>query len=255
MPITNSPGFGKVLEIQQSEDHERLKFQDGYRADLDLLIDIVTGFEPTNQMTAIEDLLVQQSQTPWDILRLVILLSLSIGGIRQKVLDSFKRDFLQIYGYHYLTPFINLERLGLLNNSPAPGGNTFAQTRKSLRLWVEEADEQDPNDIAYTYSGYAPLSVRLVQCVSMKPAVMATANVGPGSDRSARTRQASETGNDISRTLPRAHGLMGWKGFEDTLASLPGATVDDAHRPLSTEAARSGQSWVERAIPLSNTFS
>ena len=205
------------------------------------IADIITGFEPTNQMTAIEDLLIQQSHTPWDILRLIILLSLSIGGIRQKVLDSFKREFLQIYGYHHLTTFINLERLGLLNHSPAPGGTTFSQTRKSLRLWVEEADEQDPNDIAYTYSGYAPLSVRLVQCVSMKPAVMATAITGLNADRNGRTRQTSEADGDTNRTVPRAHGLMGWKGFEETLDLLPGPTIDDSQRSSQAIAQRSGR--------------
>ncbi|KAG7544250.1 hypothetical protein FFLO_03363 [Filobasidium floriforme] len=218
MSITRSPGFEKVLEIQQN---------------------IATGYEPTNQMTAIEDLMIQQSQTPWDILRLVILLSLSVGGIRQKVLDNFKREFLQIYGYHYLTTFVNLERMGLLNNSPAPGGNIFPQTRKSLRLWVEEANEQEPNDIAYTYSGYAPLSIRLVQCVSMKPAVLATATGGSSADRNGKARQPSEADNEPARTLPRAHGLMGWKGFEDTMASLPGLTVDESQRSLQAAAVPS----------------
>lgn len=184
--------------------------------------------------------MIQQSQTPWDILRLVILLSLSVGGIRQKVLDNFKREFLQIYGYHYLTTFVNLERIGLLNNSPAPGGNIFPQTRKSLRLWVEEANEQEPNDIAYTYSGYAPLSIRLVQCVSMKPAVLATATGGSSADRNGKARQPSEADNEPARTLPRAHGLMGWKGFEDTTASLPGLTVDESQRSLQAAAVPSG---------------
>lgn len=242
MPITQSPGFGKVLEIQQSMSSIALV---GFYTLLNLTArtyaDIVTGFEPTNQMTAIEDLLVQQSQTPWDILRLVILLSLSIGGIRQKVLDNFKREFLQVYGYHYLTTFINLERMGLLNNSPAPGGNNFPQNRKSLRLWVEEANEQDPNDIAYAYSGYAPMSVRLVQCVSMKPAVLATAAAGSSSDRSGKARQTNGGDDGSAQTLPRAHGLMGWKGFEDTMDLLSGPTVDETQRAPHASAARSGE--------------
>jgi hypothetical protein len=187
------------------------------------LQDIVTGYEPTNQMLAIEDLLVQQSHTPWEILRLVILLSLSIGGIRQKVLENFKREFLQIYGYHFLTTFIHLERLGLLHNAPAPAGNNFVQTRKQFRLWVEEADEQDPNDIAYVYSGFAPLSVRLVQCVSMKPAVMSTASSG---ERNQKDRPVREASAGIP-AVPRAHPLMGWKGFEDGLESISGAVLDE----------------------------
>jgi len=174
-------------------------------------------------MLAIEDLLVQQSHPPREILRLVVLLSLSIGGIRQKVLESFKREFLQIYGYHFLTTFIHLERLGLLHNAPAPAGHNFVQTRKQFRLWVEEANEQDPNDIAYVYSGYAPLSVRLVQCVSMKPAVMSTATSGERNPKDKPVRE-SYAGDPA---VPRAHPLMGWKGFEDGLETISGATLDE----------------------------
>lgn len=43
------------------------------------------------------------------------------------------------------------------------GKQIFPLVRKNLRLIVEDLDEQNPNDIAYVYSGYAPLSVRLVQ--------------------------------------------------------------------------------------------
>jgi hypothetical protein len=39
---------------------------------------------------------------------------------------------------------------------------------KALRLIVDEVNEHDPNDIAYVYSGYAPLSVRLVQSILQK---------------------------------------------------------------------------------------
>ena len=220
MPITNSRGFGKLLEIQQSESSP-------WRAEAvclaGTLIDIISGYEPSNQMLAIEDLLVQQSHTPWEILRLVILLSLSIGGIRQKVLENFKREFLQVYGYHFLTTFIHLERLCLLNNAPAPAGNNFVQNRKQFRLWVEEANEQDPNDIAYVYSGFAPLSARLVQCVSMKPAVLTTATSGERNQKDRPIRESSAG----DPAVPRAHPLMGWKGFEDGLESISGATLDE----------------------------
>jgi hypothetical protein len=46
--------------------------------------------------------------------------------------------------------------------------------KSAVRLLVDEVDDMNPNDVSYVYSGYAPLSVRLVQCVSMKPAVLAT---------------------------------------------------------------------------------
>ena len=53
--------------------------------------------------------------------------------------------------------------------------NPYAYIRKTLRLIVDEVDEQNPQDVAYVYSGYAPLSVRLIQCATTK-----SAPAGPG---------------------------------------------------------------------------
>ncbi|CAG8793958.1 17708_t:CDS:2, partial [Cetraspora pellucida] len=37
--------------------------------------------------------------------------------------------------------------------------NPYASIRKTLRLFVDEVEEHNPQDIAYVYSGYVPLSV------------------------------------------------------------------------------------------------
>jgi hypothetical protein len=37
--------------------------------------------------------------------------------------------------------------------------------KRALQLVVEDTDTANPNDISYVFSGYAPLSVRLVQHV------------------------------------------------------------------------------------------
>lgn len=67
----------------------------------------------------------------------------------------------------------------------------FLLARKPLRLVVDDVDESDPTDLAYVFSGYAPLSVRLVQCA---------------------------IGKDV----------QGWKGIEEVVKALPGATFEDA---------------------------
>lgn len=64
------------------------------------------------------------------------------------------------------------------------------------------------NDIAYTYSGYAPLSVRLVQCVAQKASVLSTSVHDPALD---------ENGGGSERAVPRAHPIVGWRGFEDVV--------------------------------------
>lgn len=102
----------------------------------------------------------------------------------------------------------------------------FASLRKSLRLLIDDdnVDELE-NDISYVYSGYAPVSVRLVQCVAQKGGVLSN----PASDKVGGPEGESTDGtaDSSSGTMKvQAHPIVGWKGFEDVLASIPGETVD-----------------------------
>jgi hypothetical protein len=85
-------------------------------------------------------------------------------------------------------------------------------------LIVDDVDDAAPNDISYVYSGYAPLSIRLVQCITQKNAILSLGAPPPGEER-----QPERSGK---KELPAAHPISGWKGFEDVLASIPGETVD-----------------------------
>uniref|UniRef100_A0A3Q2I0U0 VPS33A core subunit of CORVET and HOPS complexes n=1 Tax=Equus caballus TaxID=9796 RepID=A0A3Q2I0U0_HORSE len=99
------------------------------------------------------------------VLRLVCLQSVCNSGLKQKVLDYYKREILQTYGYEHILTLHNLEKAGLLK--PQLGGrNNYPTIRKTLRLWMDDVNEQNPTDISYVYSGYAPLSVRLAQLLS-----------------------------------------------------------------------------------------
>lgn len=78
---------------------------------------------------------------------------------------------LQTYGYQYLFTFDNLVQLGLLKRQSDNKSLTFSfpRLRKELRLIVPNIDEENPKDIAYVYSGYAPLSVRLIELFCLLP--------------------------------------------------------------------------------------
>lgn len=99
---------------------------------------------------------------------------------------------------------------------------------------MDEVDDVNPNDISYVYSGYAPLSVRLVQCVSMKPAVLATSVTSHNNNNTAAATPAVERDDAaesvVPDTLPRAHAIVGWKGFEETVRAVPGATFDELQK-------------------------
>lgn len=51
---------------------------------------------------------------------------------------------------------------GLLKASKG-GKPPFQQLSRTLKLMVEDLNPTDPGDVAYVYSGYAPISIRLVE--------------------------------------------------------------------------------------------
>ncbi|XP_059089713.1 vacuolar protein sorting-associated protein 33A-like [Tigriopus californicus] len=96
------------------------------------------------------------------VLRLICLQNVVNSGVKPKILEHYRRLILQTYGYKHLLTLQSLERLGLLNLQSQVSRN-YPVLRKRLNLTMDDTDEQDPSDIAYVHSVYAPLSVRLVQ--------------------------------------------------------------------------------------------
>ncbi|MED6272145.1 Vacuolar protein sorting-associated protein 33A, partial [Ilyodon furcidens] len=126
--------------------------------------EFMTGVDTDKVNTYIEDC-ISQKDPLIKILRLVSMQSVCNNGLKQKVLDYYKREILQTYGYEHILTLNNLEKVGLLK--PQTGSrNNYPTIRKTLKLWMEDANEQNPNDISYVYSGYAPLSIRLTQVLA-----------------------------------------------------------------------------------------
>ncbi|CAG8535444.1 3238_t:CDS:10, partial [Ambispora leptoticha] len=192
MAHTVTPEFNKALEVQQN---------------------LVAGIDIVTQNDYIEEMIGRQVPLV-QVLRLLCLQSLVNGGIKPKSFDFFKKEILQTYGFEHLQSLLNLERLNLFIKQVTTK-NPYPPVRKTLRLIVDEVDEHNPQDISYVYSGYAPLSVRLVQCVVTKggpPALMnPLAAFGGGS-----------VGN-VGKT-------NGWKGYEEVLKLLPGKTFDEIQK-------------------------
>eukprot|EP01112_Ceratiomyxa_fruticulosa_P014948 TRINITY_DN4340_c0_g6_i1.p1 TRINITY_DN4340_c0_g6~~TRINITY_DN4340_c0_g6_i1.p1 ORF type:complete len:617 (-),score=127.38 TRINITY_DN4340_c0_g6_i1:93-1943(-) len=137
--ITKDPAFHRRLEAEQC---------------------LVAGAETETSAEYIEEC-INKKDPLTKVLRLLILLCCTQNGLKPKQLEFFKREILQTYGFEYTFTLNNFEKLGLLRKSD--GRSTFAGLRRALRLVVDDIDENNPSDIAYVYSGYAPLSVRLVQ--------------------------------------------------------------------------------------------
>ncbi|KAI9926429.1 hypothetical protein ASPWEDRAFT_45475 [Aspergillus wentii DTO 134E9] len=199
MRHTRSDTFRRVLEVQQNN---------------------AAGADPTYQHDSIEELISRDVPLK-TVLRLLCLESCMSGGLRARDLENFKKQIVQAYGHQHLLTFCALEKMELLQpRSPATSmllptagtqtGNktNYSYLRKNLRLVIEEVSEKDPNDISYVYSGFAPLSVRLVQCVLQKPYILSLVRGG----------SAPAAVNSASTASP------GWLGFEDVVKSARGAT-------------------------------
>ena len=145
---------------------------------------------------------------------------------------------VQAYGYNYLPLLLSLSSppLSVLLPNPLPASTAAAQAaakypytalRKSLRLLIEDPDplEELENDISYVYSGYAPISVRLVQCVAQKGGVLSNP-AGEKDKKVAGDDTRAGKGRDGAPPKVQAHPIVGWKGFEDVVASIPGETAD-----------------------------
>jgi len=112
----------------------------------------------------IEDLIASQ-YPPFRLLRLLCLQSLTSGGIKASKYEPLKREVVQTYGYEYLFVLQNLEKVGLLKKRESMWDSTssFTTIRKQLALIQADVDPSDPDDISYVSSGYAPISVRIIQ--------------------------------------------------------------------------------------------
>ncbi|KAH9599549.1 Sec1-like protein [Trypanosoma melophagium] len=104
-----------------------------------------------------------------EVLRLISMFSVVNGGLKVKTYDFLKENLLLSYGIpQILAVLFSLERCGLITKYDSKNLN-YSAIRKHFNLWNENLQEQQPNDIAYSYSGYAPLSIRLVETMITQP--------------------------------------------------------------------------------------
>ncbi|KAK2404069.1 Sec1/munc18 (SM) protein superfamily [Trifolium repens] len=95
------------------------------------------------------------------VLRLLVLFSITNAGLPKKHFDYFRRELLHSYGFEHIATLNNLEKAGLFKKQETK--SNWPTIKRTLQLVVEDIDTANPNDIAYVFSGYAPLSIRLVQ--------------------------------------------------------------------------------------------
>ncbi|KAK2757077.1 hypothetical protein FQN54_005046 [Arachnomyces sp. PD_36] len=219
-----------------AEDIMRQTRSDIFRRALEVQQNIAAGADPTYQHDTIEELIARDVPLPV-VLRLLCLESCMAGGLRARDMDNFKKQIELAYGYQHLLTLHALEKMELLQSRssstalllPTGGGSSggtktnYNYLRKHLKLIVDEVNEQDPSDVAYVYSGYAPLSIRLVQCVLQKPYIFSLIKGEP-----------APLPSESNVTSP------GWLGFDDVIKSARGASFNVVQKG-DEKAARARQ--------------
>jgi hypothetical protein len=152
---------------------------------------ILDGVDLTDVLKQIEEAIYAR-QSITRVLRLLCLLFLTGYVFKPKVLEQLKQDVIHAYGFEYLQHLDALAHVGLLRNILSKQNASIV--KNNLKLVVDEVDEQNPQDISYVYSGYAPLSVRIVEA--------------------------------LTRNLLKAEGNNAWKSLEEYCNFLPGPSFD-----------------------------
>ena len=182
------------------------------------------------EVQGIEDA-IANGDTLLHVLRMLCLYCAVHGGVPRRRWDQIRRDLLNSYGHEHLSTLRSLAIAGLVHrNDPSSSSSSstseqhqFTHTSAVIKDWgvVKSAfsllmlegdavDQENPSDIHFTYAGYAPLSVRIVQA--------AVSTVGVGSN---------STG-----------GSRGWSSQHAAMSAVPGPqfevlqTVDDKGRPI-----------------------
>jgi hypothetical protein len=210
------------LHINLAEEVIKQTRTDTFSSMLEVQQNTAAGADPSIQHELIEELIARDVSIE-DALRLLCIESTFSNGMRPRDLENFKRAVIQAYGHQHILTLASLEKIGLLipriggglvGASAGPLGKTtnYTAVRKNLHMIVDEVNEADPNDIAYVFSGYAPLSIRLVQCILQKQYLSALS-----------TKRGSSTPGSAASTA-----TQGWRPFEDVVKQIRGATFDEA---------------------------
>eukprot|EP00808_Paulinella_micropora_P019300 g23846.t1 len=126
---------------------------------LDAEKDILLGQNIPETHDYIEELICQQAPFT-KVMRLLCLLSQCVG-IRPKQYDSFRTLLIQTYGFETLFTLHNLDKMMLFHSIKKK--SNWSYVRKQFRLYDERVNLEGPRDISFTYHGYAPLTVRLLE--------------------------------------------------------------------------------------------
>lgn len=132
-----------------------------FRMKLEAEQNMLAGLDAEHTLEYIEECMNRQEPVV-KVLRLLCLYSLTNNGIKEKTFNYIRREILQTYGYGYLFTLEKLTKLGMFKTNTTRG-NPWEFLCANMNLIIEDINEHNPDDIAYVYSGFAPISCRLIE--------------------------------------------------------------------------------------------
>ena len=122
---------------------------------------LLSGEVPSTFFEFIEDELAKKSEL-YNIIRILSLYSIINGGMKNKLYDQIKKDIINIYGFQTIFFLQNLEKNKMLKYYES--SNLFYnELNKKLKLINDSVDLNNPNDTSYSFSGYCPIFIRLLE--------------------------------------------------------------------------------------------
>ena len=110
---------------------------------------------------------IRKKSDEYEILKIICLYSLVHSGFKNKIYDQLRKEFFIVYGFQELFMWRNFEKLGVLKISD--NQNFYSSMKKKLNLMTEEeSDSKEQKDASYTYNGFCPIIIRLLEKLDEK---------------------------------------------------------------------------------------
>jgi len=95
------------------------------------------------------------------ILRLMFLLSITEGGLKEATYKILIKTYIECYGIEELHVLLGAEDMGLFWKKG--GWFDWKKIKSEFSLINTDVRVENPNDINFAYNGYAPLSVKILE--------------------------------------------------------------------------------------------
>ena len=102
----------------------------------------------------------------YSILKMIIIQCQIKGGIKEKIFNKLKLEISLIYGFQSIILWNNLEKIKMIKKKDS---NEYYKTiSKKLELINQNVNVYEPNDPSYVFSGYCPISIKLIESIFKK---------------------------------------------------------------------------------------